>query len=300
MNKKKYITNGVCQDCGREDIPLTINNICKRCETRRINSRNRNTPYIPYKDLTEKQKRRIDSLIMAQNKRNEEKKKITLPPVDLKDLEAPDSENYYQAKATQTPVSTHTMKKAIRKEDFNPLSDQKNLIRILKLYNCEISEEDIQNILNKLVAVDKIRNILADTSIEIKEEDKLSKLEQSLDTVEKQLQADWENSGFQEIKDLEFKGFLIWKKFFKTNIPFWKQLQQINFPNKVEEVKEVVGEKRFQVTTESISTIYNSKRPFTRIFCATSEDDAHKQLSEWLHDHQLHENKTKTVITELN
>ena len=57
--------------------------------------------------------------------------------------------------------------------------------------------------------------------------------------------------------------------------------------------------KRYQITTESISTIFNSRRPFTRVFYAKNEEDAHEMLVKWFADRQLHENKAKTVITEL-
>ena len=57
--------------------------------------------------------------------------------------------------------------------------------------------------------------------------------------------------------------------------------------------------KRFQITTESISTIFNTRRPFTRVFYATSQDEAYKAFVKWMNDRQLHEDKTKTTIVEL-
>ena len=57
--------------------------------------------------------------------------------------------------------------------------------------------------------------------------------------------------------------------------------------------------KRFQITTESISTIFNTRRPFTRVFYATDEEHAHAMFVKWMSDRNLHEDKSKTTIIEL-
>ena len=58
-------------------------------------------------------------------------------------------------------------------------------------------------------------------------------------------------------------------------------------------------QKRFQITTESISTILNTRRPFTRIFYAETKEAAYEVFKKWMADRQLHEDKTKTTIVEL-
>ena len=57
--------------------------------------------------------------------------------------------------------------------------------------------------------------------------------------------------------------------------------------------------KRFQITTESISTILNTRRPFTRVFYATDKEHAYEMFKQWMSERQLHENKSKTTIVEL-
>ena len=59
------------------------------------------------------------------------------------------------------------------------------------------------------------------------------------------------------------------------------------------------NQKRFQITTESISTILNTRRPFTRVFYATSKEEAYSMFVKWMSDRQLHEDKSKTTIVEL-
>ena len=60
-----------------------------------------------------------------------------------------------------------------------------------------------------------------------------------------------------------------------------------------------VQQRRFQITTESISTIFNTRRPFTRVFYATSQEEAYEKFLKWMNDRQLHEDKSKTTIVEL-
>ena len=58
--------------------------------------------------------------------------------------------------------------------------------------------------------------------------------------------------------------------------------------------------KRYQISTETISTIYNTRRPFTRVFYAISEEEARRLFTQWLSDRQLHEDKSKTTVVELS
>ena len=58
--------------------------------------------------------------------------------------------------------------------------------------------------------------------------------------------------------------------------------------------------KRYQITTESISTIFNTRKPFTRVFYATSKEKAYEMFVKWMEERQLHENKSKTTIVELS
>ena len=103
----------------------------------------------------------------------------------------------------------------------------------------------------------------------------------------------------------------------KGAISFWKDLYKTNaltelsklldnastttteVTNKIETPVNNNTLKKYQITTESISTIFNTKRPFTRVFYATSKDEAYDKFIKWMSERQLHENKSKTVITEL-
>ena len=135
------------------------------------------------------------------------------------------------------------------------------------------------------------------------------------------MQHDWEFNGFQEADDIKFKGFLTWRRVLKGAIFFWKKLYETNTiiemqrawnsytqdPNdKIPMAGDTAKEdrmdsmmKRYQITTESISTIFNTRRPFTRVFYATNKDEAYKTFVKWMEDRQLHENKSKTTIIEL-
>ena len=142
-------------------------------------------------------------------------------------------------------------------------------------------------------------------------------LEYMLNTAEQKLQYNWETNGFQEVDDIKFKGFLVWRRVLKGAISFWKDLYKTNVltelnkaldststittevTNKIETPVNNNTLKKYQITTESISTIFNTKRPFTRVFYATSKDEAYDKFIKWMSERQLHENKSKTVITEL-
>ena len=148
-------------------------------------------------------------------------------------------------------------------------------------------------------------------------QDAMLDLEQALNVVERKLQHDWEYNGFQEADDIKFKGFLTWRRVLKGAIFFWKKLYQTNTLIEMQKAWNAYTQdpndkvllagdrinstlKRYQITTESISTIYNTKRPFTRVFYATSKEDAHDKFVKWMAERQLHEDKSKTTIVELS
>jgi len=141
-------------------------------------------------------------------------------------------------------------------------------------------------------------------------------LEQALNVVERKLQHDWEYNGFQQEDDIKFKNFLTWRRTLKGAIFFWKKLYQTNaliemqrawnaYTQDPNEKILLAGDridsmmKRYQITTETISTIFNTHRPFTRVFYASDRDIAYNQFVKWLADRQLHEDKSKTTIVEL-
>lgn len=317
--RKKIELKGVCPDCGKEVTNITSQGICVKCRTRKWNANYRHKEYIPYINLPADEKARIDSMQVANSKKHEEAKKeeILEPVLEMK---VPDNETYYQAKATQSPVPMRTVantKVAVEKT-IDPLSDQFSFISVLKECGCDIAEEDLKKLLDVLVATDKLKDILmkvADDTIQ----DTMLNLEQVLPTAERKLQYNWECNGFQEVDDIKFKGFLTWRRMLKGAMYFWKKLYQTNTLVELKKTWEsyitnmtnppmnnqnekivTVQQKRYQITTESISTIYNTKRPFTRVFYATSKEEAYDKFVKWMAERQLHENKSKTTIVELS
>lgn len=317
--RKKIELEGVCPDCGKEVTNITSQGICVKCRTRKINAKYRQKEYIPYINLPEDEKAKIDNMQAANSKKHEEAKKeeILEPVLEMK---VPDNETYYQAKATQSPVPMRTVantKVAVEKT-IDPLSDQFSFISVLKECGCDISEEDLKQLLDVLIATDKLKDILvkvADDTIQ----DTMLNLEQVLPTVERKLQYNWECNGFQEVDDIKFKGFLTWRRMIKGAMYFWKKLYQTNTlvelkrtwesyitnmtnppMNNQNEKIMTVQQKRYQITTESISTIYNTKRPFTRVFYAASKEEAYDKFVKWMAERQLHEDKSKTTIVELS
>ena len=312
--RKKIELEGVCPDCGKEVTNITSQGICVKCRTRKANAKHRQKEYIPYINLPADEKARIDSMQAANSRKHEE---VLEPVLEMK---VPDNETYYQAKATQSPVPMRTVantKVAIEKT-IDPLSDQFSFISVLKECGCDISEEDLKQLLDVLVATDKLKDILmkvADDTIQ----DTMLNLEQVLPTVERKLQYNWECNGFQEVDDIKFKGFLTWRRMLKGAMYFWKKLYQTNtlvelkktwesyitnmtnpLMNNQNEKIVTVQQKRYQITTESISTIYNTKRPFTRVFYAASKEEAYDKFVKWMAERQLHEDKSKTTIVELS
>ena len=322
--KKMRKTNiEVCPDCGKE-TELTLQGICIKCKTRKANMKYRGKEYVPYINLSEEEKRKIDirQIINSKeyrqnhNKGEEKIEEIPMPKI-------PVIENYYEVKATQNPAIAHVVEKPtpipVQKPsipNFNPLSDQTTFISILKECGCTISDESLKETLNVLLATEELRDAIT-TIAKNENQDTLLDLEHMMNVVERKLQHNWEYNGFQEVDDIKFKGFLTWRRVLKGAIFFWKKLYQTGAlvqmknawdaytvdPNE----KQLMSgdrinsiQKRYQITTESISTIFNTKRPFTRIFYAVSKDEAYNKFVKWMEERQLHENKSKTTIIELS
>ena len=319
--KKMRKTNiGICPDCGKE-TELTIHGICNKCKTRKANMKYRGKEYVPYVNLSEEEKKKIDIRQITNSKeyrQNHNKKEIV---EEIPMPEIPVIENYYEVKATQNPAIAHVVEKSIEKSveekpnKFDPLSDQRSFIAILRECGCTISEESLRETLDVLVSTDKLKEILM-TVAKDENQDTMLDLEHMLNVVEKKLQHNWEYNGFQEADDIKFKGFLTWRRVLKGAIFFWKKLYQTNtivemkkawdaYTADPNEKQLMAGDrinsiqKRFQITTESISTILNTRKPFTRIFYATSKEEAYNKFVKWMAERQLHENKSKTTIVEL-
>ena len=325
--KKMKKTNiGICPDCGKE-AELTAQEICAKCKTRKANMKYRNKEYVPYINLSEEEKKKIDIRQITNSKeyrQNHNKKEEVIEEIPIPEI--PIIENYYEVKATQNPAIAHVVEKPlisekpdtfkIQSNKFDPLSDQQSFIAILRECGCTISEESLKETLNVLVATDKLKDILM-TVAKDENQDTMLNLEHMLNVVEKKLQHNWEYNGFQEVDDIKFKGFLTWRRVLKGAIFFWKKLYQTNtivemkkawdaYTADPNEKQLMAGDrinsiqKRFQITTESISTIFNTRKPFTRIFYATSKEEAYEKFVKWMSERQLHENKSKTTIVELS
>ena len=314
--KKLERNIGECKDCGKENVELTTSGmyegLCSKCKTRKQNMKHRGNEYIPYRELSEDERKRVDTLQEAQAKRNEEKKEIAVEKTEVRVVE-----NYYQAKAEQSPaVKLVEMEKPIiPATKVNPLSDPDSFINTLRGCGCEIPQDTLKNVLDVLVSTDKLKDVFM-TIARDDSQDAILDLEQALNVVERKLQHDWEYNGFQEADDIKFKEFLTWRRVLKGAIFFWKKLYQTNALIEMQRAWNAYTQdpndkillagdridstlKRYQITTESVSTIFNTKRPFTRVFYAKNEEEAHEMLVKWFADRQLHENKAKTVITEL-
>ena len=315
MRKKIQRPVGICEDCGKE-LELTIHNVCQKCLVRKTNALRRGKEYIPYINLSETQKRKIDMYQEAQRKRNESTEEVE----EISIVQPVSAENYYQAKAEQKPVApiTSVVSTTVQptiKIDYDPLTDPNSFVSILRGCGCEIPEDSLREVLDVLLATDKLKNIFM-TIAKSDSQQAMLDLEQALNVVERKLQHDWEFNGFREEDDVKFKGFLTWRRVLKGAIFFWKKLYQTGTLIELQRAwnsytadptEKVVmsGDrmssalKRYQITTDSISTIFNTRRPFTRVFYATSEEDAHEKFVKWMADRQLHEDKSKTTITEL-
>ncbi len=268
----------------------------------------RGKAYIRYLDLSDEEKWRIDRAIEGQNKRHEK-------PVEPEpELTVPDNDSYYSSKANGGEVEQHPMMKPIKKA-LDLLSDQDSFIRILRECGCEIPDESLEDVLDVLVNTDKLKDIFM-TIAKSNSQQAMLDLEQALNVVERKLQHDWEYNGFQEADDIKFKGFLTWRRVLKGAIFFWKKLYQTNTIIEMQRAWNAYTQdpndkillagdridstmKRFQITTDSISTIFNTRRPFTRVFYATDKDVAYNMFKQWMADRNLHEDPKKTTIVEL-
>lgn len=314
--RKNTVTIMTCPDCGRENVEvIDAYGICKQCKQRKTNAYYRNKEYIPYINLPKKQKEKIDILQNGQKKRRHEE------PEDLTTIPAPkmpeEIENYYEVKAVQNPAIAHVVEKSETPLAKDTTINLEDLISILKENGCKISEEDLKELLEVLSATDKLKDMIM-TVTKDNNQQIIWDLDQILNVVERKLQHVWEYNGFKEEDDIKFKEFLKWRRTLKGAMFFWKKLYQSNtliemqkawdaYTQDPSEKIVLAGDKnrteskmkRYQITTETISTILNTRREFTRVFYATTEQAAYDIFVKWLSDRQLHENKSKTKIVEL-
>ena len=280
---------GTCPDCGETGVGITSQGICTSCRMRKNNSKSRGKEYIPVVNLSEEERARYFQYKEWQTHRADVKKK-TVSNVTKNVIHA-----------TITPKTEETS------FDF---------IETLKDCGCDIPDINLKEILNVLSATDKLKDILINIT-KNENQDALLDLEQALNAVERKLQHTWEFNGFKAEDDLKFKKFLTWRRNLKGNIYFWKKLYQTGTLLELQKAWDsyvadpadkvlLTGDriesiqKRYQITTETVSTILNTRRPFTRVFYALSEEDACNQLTKWLSERQLHEDKRKTTIVELS
>ena len=313
---------GNCPDCGAENVELAPSGVyaglCHSCTMRKQNAKHRGTTYIPYKDLSEDEKIRIENMKQAQAERKAKKQALENIVVPEAPKTIPIVENYYQVKAEQNPAIAQIKEIPImktNKDTFNPLADKTSFVATLRGCGCEIPEEDLEGVLDVLVNTDKLKDIFM-TIAKSSSQQAMLDLEQALNVVERKLQHDWEYNGFQESDDIKFKGFLTWRRVLKGAIFFWKKLYQTNTIIEMQRAWNsytqdpndkilLAGDridsmmKRYQITTETVSTIFNTRRPFTRVFYASDEDVAYNTFKKWLADRQLHEDPKKTTIVEL-
>lgn len=313
--RKVNNTIGTCPDCGREDVEITSRGVCTICRRRQDNMKARGKEYVPYLELSDAEKKKVDISQKAQIKKKEKEKSIEIPEIPKT---IPVIENYYQVKAENNPALAHVVEKEIPvkvQKSLDPLSDRTTFVRILRECGCEIPEESLQDVLNILMNTEKLKDIFM-TIAKSNSQQAMLDLEQALNVVERKLQHDWEYNGFQEVDDIKFKGFLTWRRVLKGAIFFWKKLYQTNTIIEMQRAWNAYTQdpndkillagdridsvmKRFQITTDSISTIFNTRRPFTRVFYATDKDTAYTMFKQWMADRNLHEDKSKTTIVEL-
>ena len=334
-NKKKMKKIiGECPDCGSVDVELTPSGVygglCHSCTMRKQNAKHRGNMYIPYKDLSKEEKEKINNMKKAQEERKEKKQALEEIVVPEAPKTIPIVENYYQVKAEQNPAIAQVKEMPVphltnitdnadtntAKNTFDPLSDQTSFITTLRSCGCEIPQESLEDVLDVLINTDKLKNIFM-TIAKSDSQQAMLDLEQALNVVERKLQHDWEYNGFQEADDIKFKGFLTWRRVLKGAIFFWKKLYSTNTIIEMQRAWNAYTQdpndkilltgdridsmmKRYQITTESISTIFNTRRPFTRVFYASDKDVAYNMFKQWLADRQLHEDPKKTTIVELN
>ena len=308
MKKETELKPKLCTDCGKEVEEINPDGVCVRCVRRKANMKARGKTYVRYLDLSDKEKLRIDRAIEGQNKSH---KKPTEPE---QELTVPNNNNYYSSKANGNEVEKHPMMKPIKKS-LDLLSDQDNFVKILRECGCEIPDESLEDVLDVLVNTDKLKDIFM-TIAKSNSQQAMLDLEQALNVVERKLQHDWEYNGFREVDDIKFKEFLTWRRRLKGSIFFWKKLYQTNTIIEMQRAWNAYTQdpndkillagdridstmKRFQITTDSISTIFHTRRPFTRVFYAIDKDAAYNMFKQWMADRNLHEDPKKTTIVEL-
>lgn len=310
--KMKKLEIGDCPDCGRKNVTITLCGVCEICKRRQVNMKARGKVYIPYLKLSDAEKKKVDSAQKAQASKKVKEEKIEVPKAP-KTIEV--VENYYQVKAENNPAIAHVVEKPVIQKALNPLSDQSTFVKILRDCGCEIPDDSLKEVLNVLMNTDKLKDIFMSIAKSDSQQTMLD-LEQALNVVERKLQHDWEYNGFQEVDDIKFKGFLTWRRVLKGAIFFWKKLYQTNTIIEMQRAWNAYTQdpndkillagdridstmKRFQITTDSISTIFNTRRPFTRVFYATDKESAYKMFKQWMADRNLHEDPKKTTIVEL-
>ena len=308
MKKETELKPKLCTDCGKEVEEVNPDGVCVRCVRRKANMKARGKTYVRYLDLSDKEKLRIDRAIEGQNKSH---KKPTEPE---QELTVQNNNNYYSSKANGNEVEKHPMMKPIKKS-LDLLSDQDNFVKILRECGCEIPDESLEDVLDVLVNTDKLKDIFM-TIAKSNSQQAMLDLEQALNVVERKLQHDWEYNGFREVDDIKFKEFLTWRRRLKGSIFFWKKLYQTNTIIEMQRAWNAYTQdpndkillagdridstmKRFQITTDSISSIFHTRRPFTRVFYAIDKDAAYNMFKHWMADRNLHEDPKKTTIVEL-
>ena len=295
--RKKMRKIGVCPDCGKENVEITNIGICVKCKTRKTNARNRKTKYVPYIKLSKKEQHRIDAMQQRHKERNEAKKKE-------KEVVVVDDCN-------SNNINEDNM---IRNMQPTLALDEKTFVNTLKECGYDVDDNVIQDVFSVLLATDKLKDICT-TITDSDNQDAVLQLEQVLNIAERKLQYDWEIGGFQEADDIKFKNFLSWRRLLKDSIFFWKRLYQTGALMELQRAwnsytadptekitlaeNKTKGNKKFQITTESISTILNTRRAFTRVFYANTKEQAYSDFLNWMADRQLHEDKSKTTIVEL-
>ena len=312
-NKKmKSNLMGTCPDCERENVELTSQGICTQCRTRKYNAKVRGKEYVPYKNLSKEEKEKIIKIQAVKAKKTEEEpKEIPIP-----DMTIPD--NFYQVKAENNPTIAVISPKNIESTNNKTNPSLTDFIETLRNCGCEIPEKDLSETLKVLIATDTMKDAIITITKDANQQALLD-LEQMLNVCERKLQHIWEFNGFREEDDRKFKDFLTWRRTLKGAMFFWKKLYQSNALIELQRAwhaytadpsekitlssdkdKTTSAMKRYQITTETISTIYNTRRGFTRVFYAASEQDARTLFTAWLAERQLHEDKTKTTIVELS
>ena len=291
--RKKEVKIGTCPDCGRENVELNLHGICKKCSQRKANMMNRKGFYIPYINLSEEEKQR--SINISNGQKHYQKQQNCLEEF------------------TKNHVQESNIVTSIKPKEIN--SDKSYFVSILREHECTIPEKNLQETLDVLLATDTLKDLFT-TIVKNENQNAILNLEQALNVIENKLQHQWEYNGFKEEDDKKFKEFLIWRRKLKGAIFFWKKLYQTNTLNELQKAWNAYTQdpnekvlmandrinstlKRYQITTESISTILNTRRPFTRVFYATTEEMAYDQFKKWMAERQLHEDPKKTVIREM-